>query len=472
MEQVRAIAAERSLELDSPDLPRVLDELDELRAYRSQFHFPVREGHGAADASVGDRHYRFFCGNSLGLQHVDVSSTVQAELTKWQTQAVEGHFLQPNPWFEIDDILRKDMAAIVGAEESEVVIMNTLTVNLHLLMAAFYKPQGGRRKIMAESFPFPSDTHAFVSQIEFHGGNPATDLISVFASTGPDGKANEAPAVIPTEAFLQAIEQHGDEVAVLILGAVHFLTGQFFDIATIAKAAHAKGIIVGVDCAHAVGNVPLYLHDWDVDFACWCTYKYLNAGPGNIAGAFVHSKHTAADSPSVKQFRGWWGHQRSNRFSLHKEFDSSPGAASFQLSNPCVLSIMSLAPSLKLCAKIGMPTLRAKSLMLTGYMEHLIKTKLSGAVEIVTPADPSQRGAQLSIRILPGKLAPGKVASSAAYQCGNDLNNDADLAQRLLLEAGVMCDNRPPDILRLAPVPTYNSFEDVYELIVRLKALF
>lgn len=449
-----------------------LDENDSLAIHRQEFYFPGK-GHVTSLGATHSDSFRYFCGNSLGLQHRDVGQEVQAEVHKWRTQGVEGHFQQPNPWFEIDDILRGDMAQIVGALPSEVVIMNSLTANLHLLLTAFYRPEGQRCKIMSEIHPFPSDTHAFVSQVINRNLDPEEAYITV-----PRASASTTPTVIDTEVFLQAIEEHGDTVAVIILGAVHFLTGQFMDIARITRAAHEKGILVGVDAAHAVGNVPLQLHDWGVDFACWCTYKYLNGGPGNIAGLFVHDRHTnhkesvgVAHSGPVAPLRGWWGHQRTNRFALHRTFDASEGAAAFQLSNPCVLSIMSLAPSLRLAAKIGMPALRRKSLLLTKYLEELIERRLGGAVTVVTPVDPNFRGCQLSIRIKPDTLKVSE-ASREAYACGNNSNNDADLAQRVLLDRGVVVDNRPPDILRLAPVPTYNSFEDVWVLVDVLQSMF
>ncbi|CUG92357.1 kynureninase, putative, partial [Bodo saltans] len=321
-------------DITSVAFARALDAQDDLAPYRSEFYFPGKNH----VTSLGGEHadsFRYFCGNSLGLQHRDVGEAVQQEVLKWRTQGVEGHFLAPNPWFEIDDILRDDMAQVVGAKPSEVVIMNSLTANLHLLLTAFYRPDGRRRKLMSEIFPFPSDTHAFVSQVQNHGLNVEECYLTVPSSTASGG-----PEIITTESFLEAIEEHGDEVAVILLGAVHFLTGQYMDIARITEAAHAKGILVGVDAAHAAGNVPLQLHEWNVDFACWCTYKYLNAGPGNIAGLFVHDRHTTSSTEEegravqrrenasggmfpIAPLRGWWGHQRTNRFSLHKNFDAS-----------------------------------------------------------------------------------------------------------------------------------------------------
>ena len=449
------------------EMAAALDLVDHLSTYRSQFHFPVNEH---SQQEEGKKTFKYFCGNSLGLQHQGVEDALRGECKKWRDQAVEGHFLQPNPWFEVDEVLRDDMSQVVGAKRSEVVILNSLTVNLHLLLSAFYRPTPTRNKILAERFPFPSDTHAFISQIRQHGFDPDT----CFVTAGGDSSTDTELREIPTTDFLKLIEEHGDSAAVLVIGAVHFLTGQFFDIEAITRAAHAKGILVGVDCAHGVGNVELRLHDWNVDFACWCTYKYLNGGPGNIAGLYVHEKHTPDPSTGggVHQLRGWWGHERKTRFSLHREFDASPGAAVFQLSNPCVMALASLQPSLRLCASIGMSALRQKSLLLTGYLELLIDRLVGPAnVDVVTPRDPERRGCQLSIRIKPNRLAVTQSLLTS-YECGTNLNNDADLAQRLLLERGVMCDNRPPNILRLAPVPTYNSFVDVFELVKILSGLF
>jgi kynureninase len=492
-ETLRKFASDDLQAVGDLDFALNMDRRDELREYRDQFHFPKRhimDGHAAPagdeDGAATDKKsdepirpakapsaatFRYFCGNSLGLQHVGVEGAVAQELTKWRDQAVEGHFMQPNPWFEVDDVLRADMATIVGAEVSEVVVMNTLTVNLHLLLAAMYKPVGARRKLLHEKFPFPSDMHAFVSHIESHGFSADEDVVEIGGDICTDG-----PAVIPTQVFLDAIEQYKDTAAVIVIGAVHFLTGQYFDIAAITAAAQRHGILVGVDCAHAVGNVPLQLHDWGVDFACWCTYKYLNAGPGNIGGAFVHAKHIdqgtddGAAPPMHSQLKGWWGHSRKNRFSLHRTFDYSRGAAAMQMSNPGVLGMMALQPSLQLAAAIGMPRLRAKSLLLTGYLEALLALWLPHAIAVVSPADVAQRGAQLSVRILPNMVVAAQ-AKTAAYECGNDLDNDADLVQRQLVGLGFMCDNRPPDIIRLAPVPTYNSFEDVWRIADALRTL-
>ena len=453
-------AGKLSLTLFSSSFALAMDTTDPLRQYRGEFAFPT-------DTATG-KPYVYFCGNSLGLQHKDVEAAVLAETKKWREQAVEGHFRQPNPWFEIDDVLTEDMASIVGALPTEVAVMSSLTVNLHLLLSAFYQPREGKSKILCEVNPFPSDTHALVSQIRLHGFDPDTDFLDV----APDPKDGD---VIDTQRFLDVIEEHHASIALVLIAGVHFLTGQCFDIATIAKAAHAKGIPIGVDLAHAVGNVPLALHDWGVDFACWCTYKYLNGGPGNIGGLFVHQAHTEGSTSAVgispRTLHGWWGHSRSNRFRLGKEFEPSAGASRFQLSNPCVLSIMSLVPSVRLAAKIGMQNLRDKSLLLTGYLEILLTERLDHALQIVTPRQERSRGAQLSVRILPEKVK-SKWSDSTHYENGTDVDSDAAVVQRQLCDLGIICDNRPPDFLRLAPVPTYNSFEDVYKLVQTLETLF
>jgi len=317
---VQEATANASSDISSAAFATHLDTIDPLKSFRSEFYFPSKLGahHEKEDSRLPSclggsdgSSVRYFCGNSLGLQHRDVEVSIMQEVQKWRSQAVEGHFHEPNPWFEVDEILRSDMASIVGGQRDEVVIMNSLTANLHLLLSAFYKPQGVRTKLLSEAFPFPSDTHAFVSQVRSHGLDPDVHYVTIGSLEGP--------GVINTETFLRAIEVHGDEAAVLVLGAIHFLTGQCFDMMRIVDAAHKKGILVGIDAAHAVGNVPLHFHDWNVDFACWCTYKYLNGGPGNIGGLFVHARHDKSSAPSAgladaaAPLRGWWGHRPSRK---------------------------------------------------------------------------------------------------------------------------------------------------------------
>ena len=466
-----------------------LDRADPLASKRADFHFPkpsvVHPQHATAATAAADR-YIYLCGHSLGLQHVDVEAALQQELAKWRDQAVEGHFLQPNPWFEVDDILRDDMAALVGARASETVVMNSLTANLHLLLARFYQPEGKRNKILCEKFPFPSDMHALVSVVRNRGLTP-DHVVEVSEASEEGGGASASAAasttsgnnndfVLATETVLKAIQTHGDTAAVLLFSAVHFLSGQYFDIERITAAAHERGILVGIDCAHGAGNVAMRLHDWGVDFACWCSYKYLNGGPGNIAGLFVHDRHRSDDPRAL---HGWWGHARSNRFSLHKGFDACPGAASMQLSNPSVVGLMSLAPSIRCMAGVGIDALRAKSVALTGYLEDLLShfALVPRALVQLTPTDPARRGAMLTFAIQPGAInkalaAEDAAAGGASYENGTDLGNDADLLQRLLLRRGVMCDNRPPNIVRITAVPLYNSFEDVWRLVDILRTLF
>jgi kynureninase len=461
---------------------RALDAADPLAARRAEFHFPKRSvvlgGAAPSAGSGGDDSFVYLCGHSLGLQHVGVEAALQAELAKWRDQAVEGHFLAPNPWFEVDNVLRADMASLVGARESETVVMNSLTANLHLLLARFYQPAGARTKILCERFPFPSDMHALVSVVR-NRGLAADQVVEIAAApasaadrSSASASASSAPEfVLTTATLLAALREHGSTTAVLLLSAVHFLSGQFFDLAAVTAAAHAEGVLVGVDCAHAAGNVPLQLHDWGVDFACWCTYKYLNGGPGNIGALFVHDRHRSDDPRAL---HGWWGHKVSNRFALHREFDACDGAASMQLSNPSVVSMMSLAPSIRCMAAVGMPALRAKSLSLTAYLERLLAHHrlTERALSLLTPADPASRGAMLTFAISAGAIRADLAADEArhsSYENGTNLNNDADMLQRLLLKRGVMSDNRPPNIVRITPAPLYNSFEDVWRLVDVLK---
>eukprot|EP01059_Diplonema_ambulator_P000200 TRINITY_DN10172_c0_g1_i1.p1 TRINITY_DN10172_c0_g1~~TRINITY_DN10172_c0_g1_i1.p1 ORF type:complete len:456 (+),score=131.55 TRINITY_DN10172_c0_g1_i1:55-1422(+) len=447
-ETLKAKAAEIGCGITDKALAEKMDDEDPLKGYRDEFRIPKKNGKDIV----------YLCGNSLGLQHKGVKDSVVEHLDKWGEQAVEGHFKQPCPWFEIDDIVRGAMATVVGAKREEVVVMNTLTVNLHLLLAAFYNPQGARRKILIEKNPFPSDMYAIRSQIRLKGCDPDEDLLEV----GSDDEVR----CFPEQKILDIIEARGDEIAVVMFAGVHFLTGQFFNLEAITKAAKKKGCVVGFDLAHAVGNCPLYLHDWGVDFACWCTYKYINAGPGNIGGAFVHE---SVDTNKLTRLEGWWGHKRETRFKLKHDFDGTDGVASFQLSNPGVVNMASIKPCLDLFEKIGMGPLRAKSLLLTGYLEMLLKELLPDSIEILTPSDIDRRGCQLSVRVKSDLVSDR--TSAAEYECGTNTNNKASILQAQMEEAGITCDNRPPDILRLPPVPLYNTFHDVYTLVTTLKAL-
>ncbi|KAG5499675.1 hypothetical protein JIQ42_05151 [Leishmania sp. Namibia] len=440
-----------------------MDDIDPLREHRNSYHIPtMRDGTQLA----------YLAGNSLGLQHVSVETSMAAFLKKWREQAVGGHFMQPIQWFEMDQMCVKDMAIIAGAKDTEVAIMNTLTVNLHLLLSAFYQAQGSKKKIMIDTHSFPSNGYGLLSQLETRGLNPAEDLIKIPASSTKDW--NDPSTLISTEAFLSAIEKRGDETAVLFMSAVQYLTGQWLDIPAIVKAAHAKKILIGVDCTDAVGNMPLQLHDWDVDFACWCTHKYLSSGPGSIGGLFVHNKHTAGTVP-LKGVSGWWGRDMESRFSPRPSFEPAPGASPLQISTPSAACCVVLAPSLKLMASVGMEAIRQKSLLLTAYLELLVSELVPpGCIEIVTPADPSQRGAQLSLRILPNKLKSSHVPSPG-YECsagGAGETDDAALLQSQLLDEGVMIDRCLPSLVCVAPAPLYNSFADVLRAVRAIASLF
>ncbi|MBR9974361.1 MAG: kynureninase [Bacteroidetes bacterium] len=396
-----------------------MDAADPLRAYRAEFHIPrTAEGDDCL----------YFCGNSLGLQPVAAREAIEQELRDWAQLGVEGHFRATHPWMSYHEQLAGPVGRFVGALPSEVVTMNTLTVNLHLLMVSFYRPSATRWKIIIEEKAFPSDQYAVASQLHAHGLDPVAGVVEI--PLGADGRFS------PDAAF-ETIHRHRDDAALLLLGGVNYYNGQLFDIAAITRAAHEAGIVVGVDCAHAAGNVPLRLHDWDVDFAAWCTYKYLNAGPGSTAGCFVHERHARRDD--LPRFAGWWGHDKVTRFEMPPVFRPIVGAEGWQLSNPSIFPLAALRASLALFDQAGMGALRAKSVQLTGYLEFLLLAHASERWSIITPADPSQRGCQLSLRVPAGGRA---------------------LFDRLAAQ-GVICDWREPDVIRVAPVPLYNSFEDV-----------
>ncbi|AIN99333.1 kynureninase, putative [Leishmania panamensis] len=440
-----------------------MDSVDPLREHRSSYHIPkMRDGTA----------FSYCAGNAMGLQHIHVEASVEVFLKKWREQAVGGPCMQPTPWPEIGQMCVKDMAAIVGAKDTEVAIMNTLTVNLHLLLTAFYRTQGSKRKLMIAPHSFPRDGYCLLSLLETRGLNPGEDVIKI---TAPGTRDWSDPAtVIPTEAFLSVIEKRGDETAVLVVSAVQYLTGQWFDIPAIVKAARAKKIIVGVDCSHAVGNVPLHLHDWDVDFAYWCTCKYLNSGPGSLSGLFVHNKHASCTIP-LECLNGLWGSDIKSCFSEHRRFEPAPGASPLQINTPSAACHVILAPSLKLMASVGMEAIRQKSLLLTAYLELLVSELIPpGCIDVVTPANPNQRGAQLSLRILPNKLKLCQEAVSE-YECGAGgaaETDDTALLQRQLLDKGVIIDMCSPDMVSIAPAPMYNSFADVLRVVRTLASLF
>jgi kynureninase len=401
-----------------------MDGNDPLAKYRERFHIPkTKTGENCI----------YLCSNSLGLQPKTVRAYIEQELKDWETLGVEGHFQAKHPWMPYHEFLTAQTARLVGAKPVEVVVMNSLTVNLHLLMVSFYRPTPLRHKIVIEAHAFPSDQYAVKSQIKFHGFNPEISLLELQPR---DGEAN-----IRIEDIEALIRKEGETIALIMLGGVNYVTGQLFEIDRIAKAGHAKGCLVGFDLAHAAGNVILKLHDWNVDFAAWCSYKYLNAGPGSIAGGFVHERH--ANKPDLPRFAGWWGHNKKTRFLMEPEFEVISGAEGWQLSNPPILPLAALRASMDIFDDVGMEKLRAKSVLLTGYLEFLLDQYRNENFFVTTPRHPQQRGAQLSIR---------------THKFGRSI------CDRLAAQS-VICDWREPDILRVAPAPLYNSFLDVYRFV-------
>jgi len=407
----------------TPEYAKQLDAADGLSHFRERFHIPKQ-----ADGS--DVFY--FTGNSLGLQPKSTRKYIEQELKDWETFGVEGHFHAKNPWMPYHEFLTEQMAAVVGAKPIETVVMNSLTVNLHLLMVSFYRPHGKRRKIVIEGGAFPSDQYAVKSQIRFHAeaGTETDDLLIEL-------KPRTGESHLRTEDIVETIREHADEIALILLGGVNYYTGQAFDFEAITKAGHDAGAVVGFDLAHAAGNLALRLHDWNVDFAAWCSYKYLNSGPGGIAGVFVHERH--ADSFDLPRFAGWWGHDKETRFLMGDEFVPMRGAEGWQLSNPPIFQMASLRASLEIFNEAGIGKLREKSVKLTNYLEFLLKQIKTDRIEIITPQNPSDRGCQLSIRVR---------------------NADKELF-RAITKRGVIADWREPDVIRVAPVPLYNSFSDV-----------
>ena len=409
---------------------KALDEKDGLRAYRNSFYFPQHNG----------REVVYFTGNSLGLQPKTTQSYIQQELDDWAKFGVEGHFLAKNPWMPYHEFLTEPMANLIGAKNEEVVMMNQLTVNLHLLMVSFYTPTPERYKILCEAKAFPSDQYALQSQLQHHGLTTRDALIEI--------APREGEYHIRHEDIYAAIEQHKDTLALIMIGGVNYFTGQVFDMKAIAAAGHKAGAIVGFDLAHAAGNLELQLHDWEVDFAAWCTYKYLNSGPGSVAGAFVHQKHLKRKD--LMQFAGWWGHEKETRFLMDSTFVPMQTAERWQLSNAPIFSMAACRASLAIFNEVGMKKLNEKSKQLTAYLEFIIECinkEKNNCLQIITPKE--NRGCQISI------VANGY--GKTLYQ--------------KLMENGVIPDWREPNVIRCAPVPLYNSFEDVYRFGEILKAL-
>lgn len=407
-----------------------LDEQDELANYRSKFFIPQ-------DENGNDLIY--LCGNSLGLQPKSTQAYIQQELTDWANLGVEGHTEAKNPWLPYHEFLTNSMADLVGAKPIEVVVMNTLTANLHFMMVSFYKPTADRYKILIESDAFPSDKYAVESQLRHHGYDDQEGLVL--------WKPREGEELLRYEDLQQLLEEQGDEIALIMIGGVNYYTGQYFDLKRITTLGHKHGCMVGFDCAHGAGNVELNLHDSNADFAIWCSYKYLNSGPGSLSGCFVHERH--AYDQDLNRFTGWWSHNKSTRFNMRHEFDVLPGAEGWQLSNPPILSMAAIKASLDIFHEIGMEKLTEKSRKLTGYFEFLLKQLGEDKVRIITPANKEERGCQLSIQVK---------------------NADKSLFDKLT-KSGVISDWREPDVIRCAPVPLYNSYQDVYNMVERLKTI-
>ena len=406
------------------------DKEDKLSSLRNRFLIPK-------DKNGND--WLYFTGNSLGLQPKSTKEYINQELEDWANLGVEGHFEAKNPWLNYHELLTDKMAKIVGAKPIEVVVMNTLTTNLHLLMVSFYRPTKKKCKIVIESDAFPSDRYAVQSQLKFHGFDEETDLI--------EWKPRAGEELLNIDDLETILEFEGDEVALLLIGGVNYYTGQFLDLKRIAEIGHAKNCVVGIDLAHGAGNIQPDLHNSGVDFAAWCSYKYLNSGPGSLSGAFVHEKH--ADNKDLPRFTGWWNHNKETRFNMRQPFDVLEGAEGWQLSNPPILSMAAIKASLDLFDEVGMDALRDKSEKLTGYFEFLINEINSDDIKIITPTNPKERGCQLSIQVK---------------------NADKNLHKKLT-ENHIITDWREPDVIRCAPTPMYNSFEDVYRMVKSLSSI-
>lgn len=415
----------------SADFALLADKNDVLASFRNDFFFPQHNGHSAL----------YFCGNSLGLQPKSVSDYLEQELKDWRDFGVEGHFNSKRPWFSYHKVLTESLARLVGAIPLEVVAANTLTANLHFAMVSFYKPTPQRYKIIMEGNAFPSDQYAIESQVRYHGFHPDTTIIELFP--------REGEYTLRTEDILSAISFHGKELALVMFSGIQYLTGQRFSMQQIADAAHDVGAYCGLDLAHAIGNVELELHDWQIDFAVWCSYKYLNSGPGGIGGLFIHEKH--AYSHDLPRFAGWWGYQESSRFLMKKGFIPEPGAQGWQVSNAQVFQMAALRASLDIFDKADLHVLFAKRDALTGYAEYMLHSLLQEyphiPLEIITPKNTKERGAQLSMLI---------------HKHGKQLIDS-------LLSDGIIVDWREPNIIRLAPAPLYNSFADITKFSEKFK---
>ena len=400
-----------------------LDAQDQLSHYQNEFSFP----------QVNGKNVIYFTGNSLGLQPKRAKTYVDEVMNDWANLAVEGHFYAEKPWWDYHERFANPLSKLVGALPSEVTVMNTLTVNLHLLMVSFYRPTAIRYKIICEEKAFPSDQYLFQSQVNFHGYTTEDAIVEV--------KRREGEHNIRLEDVLAKIDEVGNELALVLIGGVNYYTGQVFDMKIITEAGHRVGAYVGWDLAHAAGNIELHLHDWQVDFAAWCSYKYMNSGPGNASGCFIHEMHHS--NSELPRFAGWWGHNKERRFKMEQQFDPIQGADGWQISNLPVLSLAPYLASVELFAEIGMEALIAKRNTITAYLEFVLREidrEVHGNFEIITPSNPLERGCQLSV------FLHGEGRSLFDY----------------LMKNGVIIDWREPNVIRLAPVPMYTSFEDIY----------
>jgi kynureninase len=415
--------------LNELSFAKEMDEKDELKTFRSQFYIPQHNG----------KDQIYLCGNSLGLQPKAVKEAIDQELKDWAELGVEGHFRGKNPWMYYHHFLTEKAARVVGALPKEVVIMNNLTANLHLMMVSFYKPTKERYKIMMEVSAFPSDQYAMETQARFHGLNPDDAIIEL--------KPREGEFTLRTEDILAKIEENKDSLAIVMMGGVNYLTGQAFDMKSITEKAHAVGANVGFDLAHAAGNLNLKLHEWGPDFAVWCSYKYLNSGPGGTSGVFVHERH--ANNPELVRFAGWWGHEESSRFQMKKGFIPMEGAAGWQLSNAQIFPMAIHKASLEIFDEAGIENLRKKSELLTGYL-YFILADFKEHLNVITPETAADRGCQLSIIV----------------------KEDGKKLFDYLESKGILPDWREPNVIRMSPIPLYNTFEDVYRIGVALKSFF
>ncbi|XP_003966728.2 kynureninase isoform X2 [Takifugu rubripes] len=444
-ETLHRISAQLGCSPTAAEVAAFLDKHDQLRHLRENFLVPKIQDLPPSDLSLVDGRDDciYLVGNSLGLQPRRARGYLQEELDKWAKMGAHGHVLGSRPWAWAENDLEEMMAKVVGAKAAEVALMNGLTVNLHLLMLSFYKPTAARHKILLEDKAFPSDHYAVESQIRLRGFDPQKSMLVLRPRPGEE--------TLRTEDILGTIEKEGDAIAVIMLSGVQYYTGQLFDMAAITAAGQRKGCFVGFDCAHAAGNVELKLHDWGVDFACWCSYKYLNSGAGGIAAAFIHEKHNDRIEPTLT---GWWGHDLKTRFNMTNVLELQSGVNGFRLSNQPVLLVCPLQASLEVFNMTNMKELRRKSMLLTGYLEYLIRHYYSEDaaqpnkphVHIITPSDPEQRGCQLSLCF--------SINIQRVFQ---------ELEKR-----GVVCDMREPKVLRVAPVPLYNSFTDVHRFVKTL----